>query len=106
MNDPILYADFNDTDENQNVIALRSRENKRVVVERGDPVELRDEDGFRVGGLVRRVTAKTVVVSPNWATWRNPSAFRITKRAEPGRDDLVVTLMNELPTVGTKSLVG
>ncbi len=100
----VLQVDFNETDERRNVLALRTRENRRVALSIGDHVQLRDEDGFQCIGIVRRVTGKAYRVAPQWATWRNPKPVRITSKPEPVGDMLTV-LFDALSTVSSKEMV-
>jgi hypothetical protein len=99
----VLYVDFNDTDARRNVIALRGGENRRADVERGDLVELRDDDGYHVSGVVARVTGKEIVVAPDWATWWNPDSVRMKQEQEPA--SAMVTLLMDAVTASTESLV-
>lgn len=98
----VLYVDFNDTDSRRNVVALRGGENRPVVVERGDLVELRDDDGYRVQGVVAKVSDKEILVAPDWGTWWKPDSVRMTD--EPA-NDMVVVLLDAAHTAGAKTLV-
>lgn len=100
----VLYVDFNDTDSRRRVIVLRGGENRRVEVDRGDLVELRDEDGYHVQGIVAKVSPKEIIVAPDWGTWWKPDSVRLKPVGE-STNDIVIVLLDVARTAGMQTLV-
>lgn len=72
-----LLVDFNDIDDDGYVIALGRLAPRRPSV--GQRAYLKDEEGNRCWGTVRRVTDTLVAVEPDWDTWTN----RRQRKVEP-----------------------
>lgn len=65
-----LLVDFNDIDQDGYVVALGRLAPRKAVV--GQRAYLKDEEGNRCWGTVRRVTESLVLVEPEWDTWTSP----------------------------------